>query len=158
MSERVTLTLSEVLMATAAGAVRHMEAVRAGRRDRHGFEGDGLSAHILGACGEIAVGKLTGMYWGGESGTFKKSDIGHDVQIKTRSLEWHDLIVRHDDADDHRFVLVTGSPPCLTVHGWVWGREAKQPGYLKPHGGRPEAYFVPQSALRAMRVRAEVAA
>jgi hypothetical protein len=96
------------------------------------------------------VARVLSRYWGGDVNSFKRADIGQRVQIRMRSRHDWDLLVRPDDSDDMAYVLVTGTPTRMLVHGWCWGREAKQPEYLKPHGGRPPAYFVPQAALRPM--------
>lgn len=146
----IHLTPAEMVIATTVAAMRHAEALHSHRADRHGLraDDDGLAKHMLGAAGEIAVARLLGRYWGGDVCTFKRADIGTSVQVRTRSRDDYDLIVRHDDADGDVFILVTGSLSRLTVRGWVYGHEAKRPEYLAPHGGRPEAYFVPQSALR----------
>lgn len=122
------------------------------RQDRHGLgaDMDGLTKHVMGAAGEIAVAKAMGLFWGGDVCTFKAPDIGNHIQVRTRSRHDWDLIVRPEDDDDAVFVLVTGSIADLHVRGWISGREAKKDRWLQQYGGRPCAYFVPQSALRGM--------
>jgi len=158
MSQGITicLTAQEMAMAAIVGAARHAESVQQRRRDAHGLSSkkDGLGLHIAGACGEMAVAKWRGVYWGGHVNTFKGADLGRNVQVRTRSDHKWDLIVRSDDADNDAFVLVTGTAPLLVLRGWMWGREAKQDRYLDTHGGREQAWFVPQADLRPM-LRAE---
>lgn len=156
----VTLSPVEMALAATAGGIRHAESLMRGRRDAHGLpeEADGLRLHVDGAAGEIAVAKLLGRYWGGDVGTFKRADLGRGVQVRTRSRHDYELLVRPDDPDDHAFVLVTGSPPRLAVRGWIWGQEAKRPEWLRTHGGRPPAYFVPTTALRPLLPRREARA
>jgi hypothetical protein len=152
---RVTLTEQELEHAALIGAKRYYESVTHSRKDNHGLSPDqvsGLCLHIEGACGEAAVAKWSGQYWGGDTCTFKAGDIGQRVQVRTRSRHDYDLIVREDDHDDHAFILVTGSAPTLVLRGWIWGGAAKLPQFLKAYGGRPAAYFVPQSELRPMRL------
>lgn len=150
MGIEVRLTAIEVTMAAVVGAGRHMEAVESGRRDRHDYPPgrDGLADHILGACGEAAVGKLLGRWWGGDVCAFKKADIGSQVQVKTRSNPDWDLIVRRDDNPDHIYILVTGVAPDFVVHGWIKGRDAMENRcWIREYGGREAAWFVPKSAL-----------
>jgi hypothetical protein len=49
------------------------------------------------------------------------------------------------------FVLVTGTPTRLTVHGWIRGAEAQRDEWRQTHGNRPAAWFVPQDALRPLK-------
>lgn len=149
MTDRVELTPAELVIVTAVGALRHGEAMHAGRRDRHGATSseDGLARHILGAAGELAVAKVLGRYWGGDVCTFKGPDVG-GLQVRTRSSDDYDLIVRPDDADDEVFVLVTGTPTRLWVRGWIHGRDAKRPEFLRSYGGRPAVWFVPHDELQ----------
>lgn len=149
--ELVELSLSEMLNGCIVGCLRHHESSRKKMPDKHGFDGSklsGLSIHVDGACGEIAVAKLRGRYFGGLVNSFKAADLGNNVQVKTRSSHDYDLIVRRDDNPDHIFVLVTGSPPQLFVRGWIYGHEAMQEKFLKTYGGREPAYFVPAKFLR----------
>lgn len=145
----VTLETYEWAMAASAGMRRQMAAVAAGLEDKHGFNGDGWGVHIEGACGEMAVAKALGIYWDGSVNTFKRPDVA-SLQVRTRSEDWHDILVRPGDGDDDIFVLVTGRSPSFTIQGWIRGSEAKVSEFLATHGGRPPAYFVPQKRLRPM--------
>jgi hypothetical protein len=60
------------------------------------------------------------------------------------------LIVRPNDDDDARWILVTGQCPVYRVHGWIRGRDAKRHEWLRNHAGRPPAYFVPAYELKAI--------
>lgn len=153
MSIPINLTPAEIMMAATVGALRQAESMLHGREEAHGAPDtdDPLYKHILGACGEIAVARAYERYWGGDVNTFKRADIGHLLQIRMRSRHDWDLIVRPDDNPDHAFMLVTGDPTKMRVHGWCWGRDAKNPDWFKPHGGRPPAYFVPKSFLKPVR-------
>jgi len=143
----ITLTQPEMVIASVVAGLRQSGA--AGLPEAHGAtaDEDGIGRHFLGAAGEIAAARALGRYWGGDVGTFKRADIGRDIQIRTRSQHWHDLIIRDDDDPDHVFILVTGQPPHMRVHGWYRPADGLRPDWRKPHGGRPEAWFVPQSAL-----------
>jgi hypothetical protein len=143
----VRLSGAEVVMAATVGIHRQIEALRRALPDKHGYKGDGWSEHIEGAGGEAAVGRATGSYWAGTVNTFKQGgDVGRK-QVRTRSGETYDLIVRDDDPDDAPFFLVTGRLPNFKVWGWIWGRDAKRPEWRKAYGDRPAAFFVPKEAL-----------
>lgn len=145
---RVTLEWFEVMLAATVGVRRQLEALRRGRPDCHGFDGaTGWQVHIEGACGEMAFAKATGRYWSGSVNTFK---IGGDVgaiQVRTRSREDYDLIVRDDDRDEDIFVLVIGQAPTYRVVGWIRGMDGKRACWRQRYGNRPVAYFIPQHAL-----------
>jgi hypothetical protein len=142
----VKLSQREMIIAAQVGAMRHISSLAKGLRDKHGCKLDaGWQVHIEGACGEMAFAKGIGLYWDAGVDTFKAPDVGL-IQVRTRSKDYYELIVRKDDPDEI-FVLVTGTAPCYTIRGWMNGKDAKQEKWLKGHGGREEAYFVPQSAL-----------
>lgn len=108
-----------------------------------------LTEEVVGACGERAYCKAQGNYWDGSVNTFHvEPDAARGVEIRTTTREDGSLIVRDNDADDRWFVLVTGTPPVMTVRDCILGVSAKRDEYLRdPHAHRP-AWFVPQSALR----------
>jgi hypothetical protein len=146
---KVTLNSYEVGGGVRVGGSRHYHALKANKPDCHGFDGDGWGAHIEGALGEQAVAKALNIYWDGSVNTWKAEDLA-GIQVRTRREHWHDLIVRPDDSDASAWVLVTGKEGDYIVRGWIAGGEAKRQEWLKDHGQRPKAYFVPQSALRPL--------
>ena len=152
----VTLTAAEMQHALQVGGQRHIEALEQSLPDRHGARKakDGWGLHIEGACGELAFARAVDRYWAGPVNNFKEADVGDRIQVRTRGHSQADLIVREDDADDQAFVLVTGKAPTFQVHGWIWGRTAKNPGWWHNHGGHGWAYFVPRVFLRQIDARA----
>jgi hypothetical protein len=149
----VKLTLGELHMAAQIGTLRHIEALRKGLPDRYGFDGEtGWTVHIEGAAGEIAVGKTLGIYWGGSVNTFKtEADVGK-LEVRTRSKDYYELLIRDSDSSDSAYVLVTGKAPTYNVVGWIFGKDAKQPQWKKEYGGRPAAYFVPHDSLLSIDI------
>jgi len=147
---KVELTWFEVAMAANVGLARQLAALRAGRPDRHGYHGLGWTEHCEGACGELAVAKIMGIYWNGSIDSFKLPDLGGNLQVRTRSGDNYELIVRLNDANADRFILVTGRAPIFTVRGWIAGSAAKRDKWIQTHGNRPAAFFVPQHALEPM--------
>ena len=107
--------------------------------------------------GEIAFAKATGKYFPMSVNTFKDADIGINWQVRTvGSNNNRDLIVRPNDPDKHKYVLVEihkTMHPCLykaTIHGWIEGTTAKDNKYLSYFGNpdRPPAYRIPKKDLR----------
>lgn len=146
----VTLEDYEVLQGATVGQLRNISAMR--RKYASRIPGQEWQAHIEGACGEVAVAKALGKYWGGSINTFKD---GGDIastgwEVRTRSDHKHDLIVRDDDPNERIFILVTGQSPSFRIHGWILARDAKREEWLKNYGGFGPAYFVPKEHLRPM--------
>lgn len=146
----VTLNSYELAQAGTTGLLRNIAALKRGYKNKN--ETANWQNHVEGACGEVAVAKLLGKYWGGSVNTFKE---GGDLdatgwEVRTRSSHHYDLIIRKDDADDRVFILVTGNAPNYQVHGWILAADGKQPKWLKDYGGHGDAYFVPKDALRGL--------
>lgn len=142
-------------MAAMVGVKRQLEALKDGRPDRHGYEGDGWAVHVEGAAGEQAAAKAMNRFWSGSINTYQLGgDVG-EIQIRTRSKGYYELIVREQDDDNAAFVLVTGAAPTYQVVGWIFGRDAKRAEWSKTHGDRPAAYFVPHAALQDLALLRE---
>jgi hypothetical protein len=149
----VTLTSAEIMQAAMVGSMRQATNLRDGRRDADGFEGEGWSEHIEGAAGECAVAKALGVFWSGRLGILHEGDVRR-IEVRTRSREDYQLILKRRDPDDRQYVLVRGKCPSFTLVGWCWGHEGKRDEYWADPAGkngksRPN-YFVPDCALRPM--------
>jgi hypothetical protein len=151
MFDEVVLNEHELDLAGGVGVRRQVSALAAGRKDRHGMKPeDGWKVHVEGACGELAVAKYLGKYWDGSVDTFRRlPDLGN-VEIRTRSKHYYELIIRRDDDPEKFYVLVTGIAPRYRVRGWIKGADARNSDWLRSHGNREEAWFVPTSQLQAM--------
>lgn len=145
----VTLNWTELMIASHVGCLRRVSSMKQGFKNRHGMEpGNEWQIDMEGACGEMALAKCLGQYWGGSVNTFKMGgDVG-DLQVRTTSQHNHSLIVRPDDWEASKFWLVTGMAPSYTVRGWIVGRDAKRDDWLHSYNDRPPAWFVPQASLR----------
>lgn len=152
MTITITLTRHELAIAALLGIQRQIENLFKGRPDAHGASPEaGWEIHIQGAAGEMAVAKWANKYWSGNLGDLDADDVGR-AQVRTRSRHSYELPIHMTDRDDRAFILVTGLAPNFVLRGWIWGGEAKRTEFWKdPAGGRP-AFFVPQSALRPMRL------
>jgi hypothetical protein len=153
----VTLTLSELLHGVTVGALRSYESRKQSfEKGTHGLNTDDenlLAMDLEGALGEICVSKVLNKYWGGGVNTYKGADIGDSIQVRTRSKHTYDLLVRDGDNPAHFYFHVTGMYPEYCVRGWMKGTNAKDPKYLAGHGGRPSAYFIPESDLRPIDIK-----
>ena len=107
----VTLTGYEMAMASDAGRLRNISAIKDGRKSK--IEGGEWQEHIEGATGEVAAAKLMNVFWGGSVNTFKTGgDIdGTGWEVRTRSKHDYDLVVRDSDPDGRVMILVTGKSP-----------------------------------------------
>lgn len=146
----VTLTTQEMMLAAYAGVRRCVVSLSKGSEDAFGCDdADGWGLHVEGAGGEMAAAKALNMYWNGAFNTYSRGDVGA-LQVRTRTKHDWDLIIRRKDSDDDRFVLVTGTMPTFRVHGWILGKTAKDERWLRTHGNRSPAFFVPQSELLSL--------
>lgn len=149
ISNEVTLTPSEIIVGATVGTLRHAESIKNGSADAHELDPtvSGLSLHVEGASAELALAKFLGKYWPCTVNTFKQPDLSKKIQVKHTNKSKPRLLVRPNDEDDHVFVLVTGRSPHFQIHGWMYGREAKQKKWEDNPLGRPLAWFVPKEEL-----------
>ncbi len=147
----VNLTEIELDMARVVGGSRMRESRKSGRSNMHGLKSRDQEIDFLGACGEMAAAKYYGIYFFPSINNFKDPDVA-GMQIRCGSQAGYSLIVREDDADDCPFVLVTADNISLgqfTVHGWLFGSEAKaNPKWKRAHNEREAAWFVPRFKLK----------
>jgi hypothetical protein len=158
----VVLDEKELARACSVGENRQAESVRKGDVDAHGFDGDGLAIHVMGACGELAVAKVLELDWSAPVNTYKSGgDVGElqvrtsDKFLKSKGLpalrpKCSRLIIRPGDDSKAMFVLVWRlGPNQYEVAGYMKGAEAKQAQWwvANPSNGRPPAYFVPHIEL-----------
>lgn len=88
----------------------------------------------------------------GSVNTFKRPDLGLDLQVRHTEHWAGGLVVRPGESDEETFILVTGKFPVFHVRGYMLGYDAKLQKYNDHfHEKRmtgPEAFLVPQSALK----------
>lgn len=125
--------------------MRTVSSMKANHPNRHGMPGRDWDTDIEGAAGEMVVAKAFNLYWDCSVNTFKNPDLPNRIQVRTTHQQ--SLIVRSDDADGDRFVMVQGRSPEFRVAGWLSGVEAKRDCWRRAPNGRPAAWFVPADAL-----------
>lgn len=153
---RVRLTPQELHHAGHLGLTRQYGAMSRGDRDSVNEKNypDALNVHVIGAMGEMAVAQYLGFWFKFTEGTYKiYSDLQGDIEVRTRSNEDWDLLVRPNDADESTFILATLSGPDVIIQGWIKGRDAKRDEWMRDWGnkGRP-VYSVPKKALEHISV------
>ena len=145
---KVTLLDYEMAQGANTGSLRHIGAIKRGYKNKTKLHSS-WNSHIEGACGEIAVSKAMGKYWGGSINTFKEGgDIdGTGWEVRTRSKQGYDLILRDDDPKDRIYFLVVGVCPTYEIKGWIRGGEGMLDRFVNDYGDYGKAYFVPESFL-----------
>jgi hypothetical protein len=150
------LSPSEKALAIAEGERRQETNAKQGRLGRNNgpaLGDDALRMHILGAGGEMAVASFLGLknFVFQETEAIRGScDLPFNIDVKTRSRHYYDLICLLDESEDKALVLVTIQNQEIRLHGWLHAHQAKQPQWRKEHVlGRP-CYFVPKENLRSM--------
>lgn len=154
----VRLTPEDLAWARWLGLKRHDEAIAQGLQDKHGAKGkESRTLHCVGAAGEVAYARYSGLPAPTSVNTFKVPDFPGGVQVKTRRRWDYELLVRDNALDWHRYVLATFlEAPVVTLRGWMPASDARRPAWRKAHGGREPAFFPPTSALLPMAALLEV--
>lgn len=150
-----TLNKTEVELATYVGMKRATSSLLQGHQHAGNITraDPAYDYHIRGAMAEMAAAKALGCYWPGAWDTYgRDGDIigrgGQKIEVRYRSADHYDLLLKEDDCPDRPYVLVTGTPPIFNVVGWIWGRDGMMDEFWKQVTDRPPSYFVPQSRLR----------
>jgi hypothetical protein len=148
----VSLTLAEFDLAVNTARLRIVASAARGLNHATTYKRNvvtRLHEEVVGACGEIAVGKAFGEFFVPSVNTFhERPDVMRDVEVRATDRADGCLIVRDNDDPGRRYVLAIVDGARVELRGWLRGSEAQQERYLRnPNGHRP-AWFVPQSALR----------
>jgi len=124
-----------------------------GRNSAPALGANSLSIHVLGAKGELAVAQYLNMedeVFQDQIPTRGSVDLPPNIDVKTRSRHWMDLVVQLDDSSQKIFVHATCENDFVRLHGWTYGHRVMQDCFKQdPAGGRP-AYFVRASVLHSM--------
>lgn len=150
------LSPSEKALAIAEGERRQDTNAKQGKLGRNNgpaLGDDALRMHILGAGGEMAVASFLGLknfVFQETEATRGSCDLPFNIDVKTRSRHYYDLICLLDESEDKTLVLVTIQNQEIRLHGWLHAHQAKQKQWKKEYvPGRP-CYFVPKDNLRSM--------
>jgi hypothetical protein len=154
MMHTVTLTISEFSHAVHAANMRvvasaSMKLNHATSCDRTILER--FRQELVGACGEMAFGKLSGRWFIPSLNTFHvTADAFSDIEVRATDRVNGRLIVRDNDSDARRFVLALVEGDAVRFAGWMTGRDAKQDKWLDNPNGSRESWWVEQWHLNSM--------
>jgi hypothetical protein len=159
---RVTITLAPGDLAKARACVDTLVADRKqrGLQQRFGArtlsEAERYANDLLGAQGEIAFARLTGLPWKCRSGA-GKPDVGA-YQVRTVRESHHKLII-HPEHPASPIVLMERRPANqYALVGWLSNsRSALRPEWAFDPRGAGVAYFIPRNVLRAPQTLPELA-
>jgi hypothetical protein len=150
---QINLTQEEKDIVIAEAYRRQSENEKRSIKGRNGASAIGDTAlryHLIGAAGEMAVASFLDLkdYLYKEQIAIKgSSDLPGNIDVKTRSKHFYDLIVQLDDKPGKNYWLVTIEDKIIKIHGWLPWDQCMKAEYKKdPVRGRP-AYFVPKSKL-----------
>ena len=148
----VKLTDDEMRMAAQRGIERHIDCLRRGLTHLYGADHkDGWAMNIEGACGELVVAQIFGLYWCGNLGNFAASDVG-PLEVRTcRNINDPVLSLWQKDKDEAPFLLVVGNNGEYELVGWTFPADWKRQEYWRDHYGKGRyAYCVLPKDLRPM--------
>lgn len=135
----IQMTDAELFLAATLGNMRRLKSKKLNDK-KHSKDTD-WGIDTIGAIAEMAVAKHLGVYWEPTVNTFKRPDVA-GLQVRSSHLVDACLIVRRNDSDRDRFVLVIVCDNECRIAGWCPGDFAKADMYW-----RKDAWFVPQDDL-----------
>lgn len=157
MTTEIILSPNEMYVSAIVGLRRQLSSKVYGHKNTYGSERNDIAKqwyiNVMGAQGEMAGAKALGLYWPASVNAPKSDpDIWPDWQIRTRTNTNNvELIVRDDDIDEHKYLLVSGTGPEFLIHGWIKGKDAKRKEWYADKGGRNSpCFWVPPSKLTAI--------
>jgi hypothetical protein len=149
----VRLSLNEFYLSAIVGVRRRMACISRGNHELRGLskkaEAEQWFCDIIGAVAEMAFAKLHNFYWPASVDAKKTDpDVPPYWQVRWRSHDDYELIIRPDDSDNFRYALMTGSAPLFTYRGWCTGKDGKKDEWFFDRGDRGyPVYWVPQTFL-----------
>jgi len=125
----ISLTKSEVLMASHVGIMRRIDSLFKNYNDTvldrklHANNSE-WAFDIDGACAELAVAKAMGVHWSGHIGSFKEPDVS-EIHVRSTSRKNGHLIIRDNDPEKYTYMLVITECPNYIIVGGISGKKAK---------------------------------
>jgi hypothetical protein len=145
----VTLNWHEAATAAREGVQRRIRQLALNRTDRLKTLRGVWDNDVESACAERAVAKALGIYWPESAELDYDGDLPNGIHVRWTDYAAGHLIVYPGDPDDGRFYLAVGRCPCWRVAGWLYGAEAKRPGWWDATRLALPGFMVPQSELYA---------
>jgi hypothetical protein len=156
----VRLTEDEIHAAYKAGRERDDLNKAAGAARKAGQPAYKSAGHnMLGCAGEVAFAKyleaecspLVVQNW---KNSLDQDQGGYYYEVRTRSKEWHDLLLYPDEPYKKSYVpfvlvrQVESDHDSFIITGWCWGSEVPELGTLEVT--RDKCWIVPREKLRPM--------
>jgi hypothetical protein len=153
----VTLTGREVDRVALEVTARHLRYYGRGYTPKHtwGYDGKDLwSVNFRALAAELALHKVLDRYWSPGDMPDRDGDVGLGLQVRHSLKSTNRLILYPSDQAHHVFVFVWGEIPTLTIVGGIKGCDGMCSQYWGNCGvGRPDAWLVPQDALKPLVTR-----
>jgi len=148
LPKTIELSWPQWYIAAQVGLLRYITSRQKDLEHKYGYNGHGAIDDIEAAAAEFAVSLAMNISWQAGVNTFKDADNGNLTQARATKHQDGCLIVRPNDPDNHRYILVIQEGETrFNIVGWMWGSDAKQEQWKKAPNGRPPAFFVPQEEL-----------
>ena len=112
-----------------------------------------MDIEVTGQTGQMAFARWAGVPYEGNEGSFRNADFPQfNVEVRTRTLGWHDLKVSPGDDDSRRVVLAIDFGPKWYVRlwGWMLAKDAKRYPLIDPRGAALPFHAVPSDDLLSM--------
>ena len=147
----ITLTWSEICLASHVATMRRVQNMKLGTARRYGDDDfDGVwQTDVISCMAEMGLAKHLDRFWSGAIGNYGAADVGLHHQV--RSTEWAGgrLILHPDDSDAMPYVLARVRQNKVMLVGWVYGHEGKRQDWWSAPQAHPNrvAFFVPNDEL-----------
>jgi hypothetical protein len=125
MTKVVTFTEEEIVECYIVGGKRQAYNLAHGKTPRWGKNNDMWGRHVVGALGEKALSKATGLEWTGKPlGSNRLPDVGGKYQSRATTYASGPLLLYDWDEDhaDLRYYLAIIDCMKATIIGWMIGR------------------------------------
>lgn len=102
----------------------------------------------MGALGELVLARALEVEWDPKTTPSKDPDVP-PFHVRTRSEIWHELYFRPDEQDGfYALIHMLEFPAMFNVSGMISDSSiCRRKEWLKPHGGRTPAYFIPHKRM-----------
>lgn len=148
----IQLTDSDLSFAKRMAQNRYDTARQRGWTDKAGRPS--VEPHINGVLGELSLCRALNLPYVFTNGTRKSVPDCHQYDVRARTKDGDDLIIRHDDPPERPTALILLDRKKLTARfgGWAFAGDIQElgpthPTYVASRNGWPSCWMVPQSDL-----------
>ena len=148
----IQLNDSDLSFAKRMAQNRYDTARQRGWTDKAGRPS--VEPHINGVLGELSLCRALNLPYVFTNGTRKSVPDCHQYDVRARTKDGDDLIIRHDDPPERPTALILLDRKKLTARfgGWAFAGDIQElgpthPTYVASRNGWPSCWMVPQSDL-----------